>query len=126
MARKFVEDDHQEALIKWADISASETFPTNLLYSVPNGGYRRPQEAVRLKRAGCRAGVPDLVLPAPRGGFNGLYIELKRPIVKGESKPAVSAEQKYWIEQLRKQGYRAEVCYGWIEAKELITEYLKG
>lgn len=124
--KRFTEDSHQEALIKWADISASEDFPTNLLHAIPLGGYRRPQEAVRLKRQGARAGVPDLVLPCARGGFNGLYIELKRPIVKGESKPVVSAEQKYWIEQLRKQGYRAEVCYGWTEAKDLITAYLKG
>jgi K+ transporter len=45
-------------------------------------------------------------------------------VVKGEPKPVVSPEQKYWIEQLRKQGYLVEVCYGWIEAKELIERYL--
>lgn len=126
MARKFIEDDHQEALIKWADISASETFPTNLLFSIPMGGYRNPREAARLKRQGAKKGVPDLALLCPSGEYHGLLIELKRPIVKGEAKPVISAEQKYWIEQLRKQGYRAEVCYGWTEAKDLITEYLKG
>jgi hypothetical protein len=66
----------------------------------------------------------DLSLPCARGGYHGLYIELKRPVVKGEPKPVVSPEQKYWIEQLRKQGYLVEVCYGWIEAKELIERYL--
>jgi len=123
--RRFVEDDHQEALIKWADISASERFPTNLLYSNPMGGYRNPREGARLKAQGARKGMLDLVLPVPRNGFHGLYIELKRPIVKGEAKPTVSPEQKYWIEQLRLQGYKAEVCYGWTQAKELIEGYLK-
>jgi hypothetical protein len=125
MARKFIEDDHQEALIKWADISASEHFPTNLLHSIPMGGYRNPREGARLKAQGARAGVPDLCLPVARHGFHGLYIEMKRPIVKGEPKPTVSPEQKYWIEQLRFHGYKAEVCYGWSDAQQVIKDYLK-
>lgn len=124
MSRKFVEDDHQEALIKWADISASENFPTNLLHSIPMGGFRKPREAARLKAQGARKGMLDLSLPCARHGFHGLYIEMKRPIVKGEPKPVISPEQKFWIEQLRKQGYKAEVCYGWIEAKQIIEHYL--
>lgn len=122
--KRFTEDTHQEALIKWADISASERFPTNLLHSIPMGGFRNPREGARLKAQGARKGMLDLSLPCARQGYHGLYIELKRPIVKGEPKPVVSAEQKYWIEQLRAQGYKAEVCYGWIEAKTLIESYL--
>ena len=121
---KFIEDDHQKALFKWADMVASPTCPTNLLFAVPMGGKRDLREAVRMKAAGCKKGVPDMFAPIARGGYNGLFIELKRPIVKGDAKPVVSPEQKYWIEQLREQGYRAEVCYGWIEAKTLIEDYL--
>ena len=122
---KFIEDDHQKALFKWADMVVSPTNPTNLMFAIPMGGKRDMREAVRMKAQGSKAGVPDMCLPVASDGFHGLYIELKRPIVKGEAKPVVSAEQKYWIEQLREQGYRAEVCYGWIEAKTLIEEYLK-
>ena len=30
-----------------------------------------------LKRQGVKAGVPDIMLPAARAGYHGLYIELK-------------------------------------------------
>ena len=122
---KFIEDDHQKALFKWADMVASPTNPTNLMFAIPMGGKRDMREAVRMKAQGSKAGVPDMCLPVPRNGSHGLYIELKRPIVKGDAKPVVSAEQKYWLSELNKQGYQAVVCYGWPEAKTVIEEYLK-
>jgi hypothetical protein len=122
---RFIEDDEQKDLFQWASVKANSGCMTRLMFAVPNGGKRNPREGARMKLQGTKAGVPDIFLPVPRNGFHGLWIELKRPIVKGEAKPVVSPEQKYWIEQLREQGYRAEVCYGWIEAKTLIEEYLK-
>lgn len=77
-----------------------------------------------MKLQGTKAGVPDMFLAVPRGEFHGLFIELKRPIVKGEAKPVVSPEQKRWLKELEAQGYMATVCYGWVEAKETIESYL--
>jgi hypothetical protein len=37
----------------------------------------------------------------------------------------VSVEQKKMILALRAQGYKAEVCRGWEEAKNTICEYLR-
>lgn len=124
MARKFIEDDHQEALFRWASVMANSGYPTRLMFAIPNGGYRRPREAARMKLAGVKSGIPDIFLPVPRGEFHGLFIELKRPIVKGEARPVVSPEQKHWLKELDAQGYMATVCYGWIEAKEVIENYL--
>lgn len=124
MSRKFIEDDEQAALFRWASVRANSGYPTRLMFAVPNGGYRRPREAARMKLQGTKAGVPDIILPVPRGGFHGLFIELKRPIVKGEPKPVVSSEQKHWLKELDAQGYMATVCYGWLEAKEVIESYL--
>ena len=124
MARKFIEDDEQAALFSWASVKANSGHPTRLLFGIPNGGYRRPLEAKRMKLQGTKAGVPDMFLPVARGGFHGLFIELKRPIVKGESKPVVSVEQKHWLKELDEQGYMATVCYGWLEAKDVIESYL--
>jgi hypothetical protein len=124
MARKFIEDDHQEALFRWASVMANSGYPTRLMFAIPNGGYRRPREAARMKLAGVKSGIPDILLPVPRGEFHGLFIELKRPIVKGDAKPVVSPEQKHWLKELDAQGYMATVCYGWIEAKEVIESYL--
>lgn len=124
MTRKFIEDDEQAALFRWASVMANSGYLTRLMFAVPNGGYRRPREAARMKLAGVKSGVPDIMLPVPRGGFHGLFIELKRPIVKGEPKPVVSPEQKHWLKELDAQGYMATVCYGWLEAKEVIESYL--
>lgn len=91
-----------------------------MLYHVPNGGSRNPIEGRNLKMQGVRRGVPDICLPVPRGGFHGLYIELKRR--KGG---VVSEEQAVWIDRLNRVGYRAVVCHGWDAAREEIEAYLR-
>ena len=71
-----------------------------------------------MKREGVLSGVSDIFLPVSRGGYHGLYIELK---VKGNT---TSPSQKWWIAEVGKQGYLAKVCFGWIETKVIIEEYL--
>ena len=112
------ESTEQQALFEWAEFAAKKTPELWLMYAVPNGGKRDKVTAAILKREGVKPGVPDTCLPVPRGGFHGLYIEMKF----GKNKP--SANQLWWIEQLQKQGYRVVVCYGWGEAVKVIVEYL--
>jgi hypothetical protein len=33
-------------------------------------------------------------------------------------------EQKWWIEELGKQGFKASICHGWQEAVRLIEWYM--
>lgn len=113
------EANEQEALFRWAAFVRGRFPEIDLLYHIPNGGSRNRLEAANLKRQGVKAGVPDLCLPVARGGFHGLYIEMKY----GKNKP--SENQKQWLSDLRKQGYAAEVCYGWEQATEMITKYLE-
>ena len=47
------------------------------VFHIPNGGYRNAREAANLKRQGVKAGVPDLCIPVAKGGYHGLYIEMK-------------------------------------------------
>lgn len=108
----------QEALFRWVAYYRGSCPDVDLLYHIPNGGRRDAKEAAHLKRQGVRAGVPDLCLPVPRGGFHGLYIELKA----GQNKP--TEKQKGWLDALTKQGYATAVCYGWQAAEEVITKYL--
>jgi hypothetical protein len=54
----------------------------------------------------------------PRLGHHGLIIEMK---CHGGR---VSYEQHIWIDALRKQGYRVEVCWTWQEAVNEIETYL--
>ena len=113
------ESGHQEALFSWAAYRTGLMPELQYMYHVPNGGKRDAATAVALKRQGVKAGVPDLHLPVARGGYNGLYIELK----VGSNKP--TQLQKKWLSSLNEQGYLAVVCYGWQEAAEQLINYLE-
>lgn len=114
------ESQEQSALIKWAEMSTAKHPCLRLLFSIPNGGKRNVITAMNMKREGVKAGVPDLFLPYPSKGFHGLFIEMKKR--KGGK---VSTEQHWWMHHLICAGYRAEVCQGWEEAKDIIEEYIK-
>lgn len=110
----------QEALIQWADLTVINGRRVgDYLVHVPNEGKRGPKAASEFKRAGGRAGYPDLILELPAGEWHGLRIEMK---AKG-GKP--TAAQLEWIERLRGAGYRAEVCYGFDEARIVVMDYLR-
>lgn len=114
------ENQEQAALFEWASMSEGRHPELKLLHSIPNGGYRPPRTAAILKATGVKAGVPDICLPVARGGFYGLYIEMKRE--KGGS---LSASQRVWLNRLDKQGYRAVVCKGFEAARAEILNYLE-
>ena len=114
------ESQEQQLLFEWAALSAGRWPELALMYHIPNGGSRSKAEAGRFRAEGVKAGVPDICLPAARGGYHGLYIELKR--VKGGR---VSPAQQGWIAALRDQGYCACVCKGWDDAAHVIKKYLE-
>ena len=72
-----------------------------------------------MKQADLKLGVPGIVLTVARGGYIGLYIELKY----GRNKTTES--QKDWLRDLCGQNHLTAVCYGWGQAKDLIESYLK-
>ena len=67
---------------------------------------------------GVKSGIPDLCLPVARAGFHGLYIEMK------SEKGRVSENQKFWIENLTVQGFQTAVCHSWLEAVQVLENYL--
>ena len=112
------EDGAQEALFSWCDMQRHRYPELKLLHHIPNGGKRDKATAIALKRRGVKAGVPDLSLPVPRGGYHGLYIELK----VGKNK--TTEKQSEWLRSLNDLGYKAIVCYGWQQAAEALAAYL--
>lgn len=112
------EHAEQVALVQWAAWKQGACPALRLLHAIPNGGKRDPVTAARMKAEGVRAGVPDLCLSCPRGGFHALYIEMK----VGRNRP--SPEQQEWAALLRAEGYRVETCYGWQAAAQVIADYL--
>jgi hypothetical protein len=94
------------------------------MFAIPNFAGRLGRltaiHGAKLKREGRKRGVPDVMLPIPRGRYHGLFVEMKR--VRGGT---VTAEQRAWLEALGAQGYRAVRCRGWEEAREEIMAYLE-
>jgi len=115
------EAQEQITLMNWAAMQSGKYPELKLLYHVPNGGSRNKAEAGRLRAEGVKAGVPDLCLPVARGGYHGLYIELKR-----QRGGRASDLQVEWIEALMKQGYFVAICCGWELAAKTIMKYLGG
>ncbi len=114
------EHQEQKCVIEWWAL-ASSSFKVweKLLFAIPNAGERHPAVGAKMKAEGLRVGCPDLCLAVARGGFHGLYCEMKR---RGE-KPRPS--QVEFIEHLREQGYKAIACQGADDAMGAITAYLK-
>lgn len=111
---------HQAALCSWARIPAViAAYPgIDLLHSSLNGVKLSKAQAGKAKASGMLSGVPDLLLPVRRGPFVGLAIEMKW----GRNKP--TEEQEWFLGRLREEGWRAEVCYDWISARDAIVEFL--
>ena len=117
MKSKQSEHAHQVTLVNWFDREYPEF--EGILFAIPNGGLRAKRVAEQLKREGLRKGVPDMMLPVPKGEYAGLFIELK---AEG-GRP--TKEQKVWVPRLNELGYLAVFSYGWESAAETISDYLK-
>jgi len=116
---KIAMSEHQEQvmLITWFRMQYPKY--AKYLFSIPNGGVRHIGTAVKLKAEGGLSGISDLFLMIPKSGWHGLFIEMK---VKGGK---LSNSQKEFMGNATFMGYQAVVCYGFDEAKDAITEYLK-
>lgn len=133
--RGSLENDHQVALFQWAGVYRLGTYDglveagavlADYLFHIPNGGKRTKAEAGIFKAMGTKAGISDLFLPIPVSCKGGLWIEMKAPYTNSKNKNYPSKEQRKWLARMEKAGYAAAVCYGWLEAKKVITEYLEG
>lgn len=114
------EDQEQAALFTWAKYNTGRYPVLKWLHAIPNGGKRDPITAARLITTGVKAGVPDIHLPVPAGGYHGLYIEMK----VGYNTP--TEKQREWLAGMEQLGHRVFVCYSWGDAARKIEEYLKG
>jgi hypothetical protein len=111
------EHDIQSMLFLWSKYQ-SKKFPGILMmFAIPNGGYRHIATASKLKMEGVKAGVPDIFLPVARGGFHGLFLEVKS---KGGR---ATNDQNTWLQALAINGYKCRMVKGFDEAVAAIDEY---
>ena len=113
------ETEEQVAVFEWALLNSGKYPELKFMYHVANEGKRTARFGAELKRMGLKNGVPDIVLPAPRGSYHGLYIEMK----VGQNRP--TAAQKEFLEFLKTQNYATAVCYSAEAAINVIKFYLK-
>ena len=111
-----LEEKHQAALVSWFRAK----FPKyeKLLFIIANGENIGAQRMHRLKQLGLVPGIPDLFLSIAREGYNGFYIEMKKPTGH------LQQNQVDVHKELKKQKYKVETCYGWDEARNELERYL--
>lgn len=113
------ENKEQIMLFQWAEIAAMTYPELKLMYHVPNEGKRSKITGSRFKQMGLRSGVPDVILPVAHGGYIGLAIEMKY------GRNTLTDNQRKWLGMMSDNGHLTAVCYGFDEAKKVITEYLR-
>ena len=91
-----------------------------LLFAVPNGGARSRVEAAIMKAEGVTAGVSDLILLEPRGGYGALCIEMKRE----DKSSRQSARQKEWQAVATEAGNRYVVVRSLEIFQAVVNEYM--
>jgi len=67
----------------------------SLVFAVPNGQFRPGQRM----EAGLKPGVPDIFWAVARGGYHGMFIELK------VGRNQLQQNQQQWIDRLEMEGF---------------------
>lgn len=114
----------QAALIRWLHGEKQRGTEVGQLYDhiyhVPNGGVRSWKTAVEMKKQGTKSGVSDLPVRQARGGWHGLYLEMKAT----PPRDAELADSQYdWLEDSEFEGYCPALARGFEEAKAVLREY---
>lgn len=82
-------------------------------FAIPNGGTRNRLEAIKLKRTGTTAGIPDLEI-LHRG--RALFVELKTERGK------VSESQRHIIPRIERAGCPVAICRSLDDVKAFLAE----
>jgi len=115
---KQIESQHQKALFQWIRTKQNNDSRYSKIFAIPNGGKRDSRTAANLKLEGVLSGVWDVFVPIPNNKLCGLWIEMKA------NKNKLTNNQKKFKDGLE-AFYRFEVCYSWIEAKDIIEAWFK-
>ena len=103
----------------------------DVLFRSDLGGIKLTMgQAVKVKRLQAGRAFPDMFIVQPRGGYYGLFGEIKISpdevyTKKGELRQDVHIQEQWqMILRLRQLGYKADFWCGFDEAKRIIDTYL--
>jgi hypothetical protein len=88
---KHQESNLQAACVQWFRLQ----YPQHTIFAIPNGGNRSAATGAMMKREGVLAGVADLFIMVPSGGYHGLFIEMKTPTGKVQKSQSEFAAQAF-------------------------------
>ena len=112
------ESQQQSIVIQWFRLNYSDY----IIHSIPNGTHIKSFAGrMKAKAEGLTKGVSDLFVAVPRGGFGGMYIEMKD---KGKTEKSMTPEQKAFIHYAQWVGYKAVCCCGADQAINAIEDYI--
>lgn len=119
-----VEKKRQETDIQKSFIELTEIIPyrkgvlRDVIYAIPNGGFRSKKTSANLKREGTKRGIPDIHCFVAVFPYHSLYIEMKTET--GDLTP----EQKDLIPILREEGHKVVICRSEEQALRELCKYL--
>tara|TARA_R100001369_G_scaffold90778_1_gene130309 strand:- start:512 stop:877 length:366 start_codon:yes stop_codon:yes gene_type:complete len=117
MASYYSEAHLQAAVIRYIKLK----HPTVRYCASLGGQYQKHvSQRMKAKATGYVKGFPDLQITEAKGGYFGLFIELKL-----DKQCYASQVQTDWILDLNTRGYKAEICKGYHNTIELIDNYLR-
>lgn len=111
----------QQTVIEWCEVMSGQFPELKTIYHIPNEGKRSRIGGGALRASGLKAGVPDLCLPVSRGGWNALYIEMKK-----DRTCKCTQEQINFQKLLSRYGNLCYTAYGANDAINAINNYLSG
>ena len=103
----------QIACVNWFRLQ----YPQYLIFSIPNGGSRNVIEAVRLKKEGALAGIPDLQIITDKKVF---FVEMK----DGKKKPTPNQLEIH--DKLLTLGVSTFVCGSFDDFYDVVERELRG
>ena len=122
LEKTYTESKIQHICVCWFRLTFPEV--ANLLFSVPNGGWRGTKAAMTMRYEGQTNGVSDLILLYPYGGKATLCIEMKVPKRKGSSAGTQRPVQKAWQKLVERYGNCYVVCHGLVEFITAVCTYI--
>ena len=111
--RQHPEQNDQIALSAWLHAKGIKH------HASPNGEKRSSRRGALLRDMGMWAGMPDLAIFVMRGGYGGLFIELKDKETGKLQKNQIEC-QRY----LNEAGYKADTCWSLDDAKRVVLQYM--
>lgn len=116
---RHIESTTQQAFIRWFRLAYARY--AKVAIAVPNGGARSRVEAAIMQGEGVTAGVADVLVLVPRGGYGALGLEFKTTARHSRQ----SQSQRAWQEAFEAAGNRYQVVRTVEEAIKITQEYMQ-